>query len=71
VARRALLVLIVLLGATCVPAYFATHGLSLNVVLEKMLPAKAKNTQLYMRFAAQFGGANTTLIELRNKKGTI
>lgn len=71
VARRALLVLIVLLVATCVPAYFAMKGLSLHVVLEEMLPTEAKNVQLYMRFSEQFGGANTTLIEIKNKKGSI
>lgn len=71
VARKALLVLLVLSAITSVPAFFSWHGLSLNVVLEKMLPTQAKNTQLYMRFSAQFGGANTTLIEIKNKEGSI
>ena len=43
----------------------------MHVVLEEMLPTEAKNVQLYMRFSEQFGGANTTLIEIKNKKGSI
>jgi uncharacterized protein len=71
VTSRAKLVFAVLLVFTAVPAYFAYSGLSLNVVLEEMLPAGAKNVELFQRFGAQFGGANTTLIEIKNEQGNI
>jgi uncharacterized protein len=71
VTSRAKLVFAVLLVFTAVPAYFAYTGLSLNVVLEEMLPAGAKNVELFQRFGAQFGGANTTLIEIKNEQGNI
>ncbi len=71
VAHRSKLVFVTLAIITCIPVYFAFKGLSLNVVLEEMLPEGAKNVELFMRFGQQFGGANTTLIELKNKKGTI
>ncbi len=60
-----------LLLLTAIPGYYAYKGLSLNVVLEEMLPENSKNVELFMRFGAQFGGANTTLIEVKNKKGNI
>jgi predicted RND superfamily exporter protein len=71
VSKRAGMVLALLLLLTTIPGYFAYHGLSLNVVLEEMLPAGAKNVELFLRFGAQFGGANTTLIEVKNKQGNI
>ena len=71
VCTRAWRVLITLLILTAIPAFYAYHGLSLNVVLEEMLPAGAKNVELFQRFGAQFGGANTTLIEIKNKQGSI
>jgi len=71
VTSRAKLVFAVLLVFTAVPAYFAYTGLSLNVVLEEMLPAGSKNVELFQRFGAQFGGANTTLIEIKNEQGNI
>ena len=43
----------------------------MNVVLEEMLPENANNVELFLRFGEQFGGANTTLIEIKNKKGNI
>jgi len=36
-----------------------------------MLPENANNVDLFLRFGEQFGGANTTLIEVKNKKGNI
>ena len=36
-----------------------------------MLPENANNVELFLRFGEQFGGANTTLIEIKNKKGNI
>ncbi|MGB0206111.1 MAG: efflux RND transporter permease subunit [Neptuniibacter sp.] len=60
-----------LMVVTLIPAYFAYTGLSLNVVLEEMLPADAENVKLFQRFGEQFGGANTTLIEIKNEKGSI
>ncbi len=71
ICLRAWTVLIILLAMTSIPAYYAYQGLSLNVVLEEMLPAGAKNVDLFLRFGAQFGGANTTLIEIKNEKGNI
>ena len=71
VTSRAKLVFAALIVFTAVPAYYAYTGLSLNVVLEEMLPAGAHNVELFQRFGAQFGGANTTLIEIKNEKGNI
>ena len=71
VTSRAKLVFALLMLLTLVPGYFAYQGLSLNVVLEEMLPAGANNVALFQRFGAEFGGANTTLIEIKNKKGNI
>ena len=71
ISRRAGWVLSLLLLITIIPGYFAYKGLSLDVVLEEMLPAGAKNVELFLRFGAQFGGANTTLIEVKNKQGDI
>lgn len=71
ITNRAGFVFLALMLITLFPAYFAYNGLSLNVVLEEMLPADAKNVQLFNRFGEQFGGANTTLIEVTNKKGDI
>lgn len=71
VTNRAGLVFVTLLVVTILPAYYAYKGLSLNVVLEEMLPADAKNVQLFNRFGKQFGGANTTLIEVTNNQGDI
>ena len=61
----------ILLLITLIPGYYAYKGLSLNVVLEEMLPEGANNVELFKRFGAQFGGANTTLIEVKNQRGTI
>lgn len=56
---------------TLFPAYYTYNSLSLKVILEEMLPADAKNVELFNRFGKQFGGANTTLIEVTNNKGDI
>lgn len=71
VTSRAKAVFAILMLLTAVPAYFAYSGLSLNVVLEEMLPEGSKNVELFQRFGAEFGGANTTLIEVKNEKGNI
>jgi hypothetical protein len=71
VAKHAGWVLIVLLATTIVPAYFIYKGLSLNVVLEEMLPEGANNVELFLRFGDQFGGANTTLIEVKSESGNV
>ena len=71
ITSRAKLVFAVLLLITLLPAYYTYKGLSLNVVLEEMLPEGANNVELFKRFGAQFGGANTTLIEVKNKTGNI
>ena len=67
VTSRAKAVFAILMLLTAVPAYFAYSGLSLNVVLEEMLPEGSKNVELFQRFGAEFGGANTTLIEVKNE----
>lgn len=71
VVRQAGLVFAALILFTLIPAYYAYQGLSLNVVLDEMLPADSRNIELFNRFGEQFGGANTTLIEVRNKQGNI
>ncbi len=71
VCRKAGLVVIIMTLLTLIPAYFIYKGLSLTVVLEEMLPIGAKNVELFERFGPQFGGANTTLIEVKNKQGDI
>jgi len=71
ITRRPVLVAIILTIITIIPGYYAYKGLSLNVVLEEMLPANSNNVELFLRFGEQFGGANTTLIEIKNKKGDV
>lgn len=71
ISRRPVLVASILAVLTIIPGYYAYKGLSLNVVLEEMLPADSNNVELFLRFGEQFGGANTTLIEVKNKKGNI
>ncbi|MDX2424967.1 MAG: efflux RND transporter permease subunit [Cycloclasticus sp.] len=71
ISRKPVLVATVLALITIIPGYYAYKGLSLNVVLEEMLPENANNVDLFLRFGEQFGGANTTLIEVKNKKGNI
>jgi predicted RND superfamily exporter protein len=71
ISRKPVLVATILSLITIIPGYYAYKGLSLNVVLEEMLPEKANNVELFLRFGEQFGGANTTLIEIKNKKGNI
>ena len=71
ISRHPVFVASLLALITVVPGYYAYKGLSLNVVLEEMLPADSNNVELFLRFGEQFGGANTTLIEVKNKKGNI
>jgi len=71
ISRRPVLVAVALTIITIIPGYYAYKGLSLNVVLEEMLPANSENVELFLRFGKQFGGANTTLIEVRNKNGDV
>ena len=71
IARQPVLVTAILALLTIIPGYYAYKGLSLDVVLEEMLPANSNNVELFLRFGEQFGGANTTLIEVKNKKGDI
>ena len=52
-------------------SFEASRGLSLRVLLEEMLPAERHNVQLVQKFVTQFGGANTTLIAVRNTEGDI
>lgn len=71
ISKKPVFVAILLTIITIIPGYYAYKGLSLKVVLEEMLPAGANNVELFLRFGEQFGGANTTLIEIKNKKGNI
>ncbi|MFT6989582.1 MAG: putative RND superfamily exporter protein [Paraglaciecola sp.] len=71
ISSRPVLVATIMVILTIIPGYYAYKGLSLNVVLEEMLPANSNNVELFLRFGEQFGGANTTLIEVKNKKGDI
>ncbi|MCF7981008.1 MAG: MMPL family transporter [Pseudomonadales bacterium] len=71
ITRRPLIVFIAMLGLTAILAYQAVTKLSFNVVLEEMMPADAKNIELVQRFVAQFGGANTTLIEIKTTEDSI
>ena len=71
IARRPLTVFLVMTALTAVPGYFAVSGLSFDVALEEMMPLDSHNVELVRRFGAQFGGANTTLIEVRTKDASI
>ena len=71
IARHPLLVFSVMAALTAIPAYFAVRGLSFDVVLEEMMPLNARNVELVQRFGAQFGGANTTLVEIRTSAESI
>ena len=64
-------VLVCLMTITVWLASEASRGLSLRVLLEEMLPTERHNVQLVQEFGPQFGGANTTLIAVRNLKGDI
>ena len=64
-------VLVCLMTVTVWLASETSRGLSLRVLLEEMLPTERHNVQLVQKFGAQFGGANTTLIAVRNTKGDI
>ena len=66
ISKKPVFVAILLTIITIIPGYYAYKGLSLKVVLEEMLPAGANNVELFLRFGEQFGGANTTLIEVKN-----
>ena len=52
-------------------SFEVSRGLSLRVLLEEMLPTERHNVQLVQKFVTQFGGANTTLIAVRNTEGDI
>lgn len=71
VVKYCFVYLAVILAVTGFFAIQASKGVSLNVVLEEMLPVKRSNVQLIQKFGAQFGGANTALISLRNENGLI
>lgn len=71
VAGRPRAVFLLMLALTTLPGYFAVKGLSFNVVLEEMMPTGAHNVELVRRFGSQFGGANTTLIEVKTSNDSI
>ena len=71
VSRHPWWVLASLMAVTLWLGFEVSRGLSLRVVLEEMLPIERQNIQLVGKFGAQFGGANTTLISIRNTQGDI
>lgn len=56
---------------TVVAGYFAVTQLTMRVSLEDLLPESHPNVGLFSRFAEQFGGANTTVISVRNLNGMV
>ncbi|MFT4727795.1 MAG: putative RND superfamily exporter protein [Granulosicoccus sp.] len=71
ISRNPWWVLACLMTITAWLGFEVSRGLSLRVLLEEMLPTERHNVQLVQKFGAQFGGANTTLIAIRNTKGDI
>lgn len=59
------------LVATALAVYLAATQLTMRVSLEDLLPADHPNVELFSRFSEQFGGANTTVIAVRNREGMI
>ncbi|MBI1987638.1 MAG: MMPL family transporter [Nitrospinae bacterium] len=64
-------VLVVMLLFTGVFAYFLVTGLKLKIILEEMVPQGHPYVKIYNTYAPIFGGANTTLVEVRTAKGNI
>ena len=71
ILARPWLLLAVFALFTLVAGYLATTRITMRVSLEELLPAGHRNVQLFSRFAEQFGGANTTVIAVRNRDGMI
>ncbi|MFO7551637.1 MAG: efflux RND transporter permease subunit [Haliea sp.] len=71
VTKHPILILLFTLTVTVLAAFYAISGLSVQVVLEEMLPVHRSNIQLYSKFSEQFGGTNTTLITVENTTGDI
>jgi hypothetical protein len=65
------IVLGVMLLFTSVFGYFLVTGLKLKIILEEMIPQGHPYVEIYNKYAPIFGGANTTLVEVRTTKGTI
>ncbi len=64
--------LLLIFGVLSIAAgYFAATQLTMRVALEELLPASHKNVELFARYSGQFGGANTTIVSVRNKNGMI
>lgn len=56
---------------TVIAGYFGVSGLTLRVSLTEMLPSKHENVKLHKSFSDKFGGVNTVLVMVENKKGTV
>jgi len=63
--------IIAILLLTAFFTYCATTFLSINVILEELVPPFHPYVKLHRRFEKQFGGANVLLVEMRVKEGDI
>jgi len=64
-------ILIIAFVITSIAGYFALTGVTLRASLNEMLPSKHQNVKLYEEFSDKFGGVNTVLIMVENKRGTV
>ncbi len=71
VIQYRVVILIIAAIITAIAGYFAVTGLKLRVSLNEMLPSNHENVILYEEFSDKFGGINTVLIMVENKKGTV
>lgn len=56
---------------TAIMLAFAIMGTSLRVVLDEMLPAKHQNVEAFKKYGHQFGGVNSVIISVTNKRGDV
>ncbi|SFF57112.1 hypothetical protein SAMN04488120_10977 [Fontimonas thermophila] len=68
--KRRLLTLSVLAVLTALLGWQASH-LKIDAGFEKQIPLHHPYIQIYKKYEREFGGANTTLVALTQKKGTI
>lgn len=64
-------ILIVMTALTGVMLVYAVTGASLRVVLDEMLPKHHENVEAYKKYGESFGGLNSVLISVTNKKGEV
>ena len=65
------IVLVVMIIFTGVFGYFLVTGLKLKIILEEMIPQGHPYVERYNTYAPIFGGANTTLVEVKTTQGDI